>query len=209
MNGQEAIVVIGEVAEQAFGLQVGEHPKFGGVDPVHVQGSNHYDARAIDVTGPPERLAAFNRWLANNFGPELAELFYDPGANIKHGKSIPAIGGHGSHVHVATEPEGIAGLADAFAQGGAFKGVQDAVDKGTGAISDAAGDLAGQLLDGLAAILGDAAAKIMLNVALVGGGTALIVYGVSKAAGVSEPTTKLLGAIPPARAAGAAARAAT
>ena len=34
---------------QGMGYQVGEHPLFGGVDPVHTKGSWHYKAGAIDV----------------------------------------------------------------------------------------------------------------------------------------------------------------
>ena len=42
------IVKVGH-ALQAFGYEVGEHPAFGGVHPVHVSGSAHYAGRAIDV----------------------------------------------------------------------------------------------------------------------------------------------------------------
>jgi hypothetical protein len=38
-----------------MGLHVGENPHFGGVTPVHVQGSYHYKGEAIDVSGDPRR----------------------------------------------------------------------------------------------------------------------------------------------------------
>jgi hypothetical protein len=34
---------------QSLGFDVGEHPKFGGVAPVHTEGSHHYNRDAIDV----------------------------------------------------------------------------------------------------------------------------------------------------------------
>lgn len=34
---------------QGMGFDVGEHPKFGGVDPVHTQGSHHYRRQAGDI----------------------------------------------------------------------------------------------------------------------------------------------------------------
>lgn len=34
---------------QRLGFDVGEHPKFGGVAPVHTSGSHHYNRDAIDV----------------------------------------------------------------------------------------------------------------------------------------------------------------
>lgn len=48
--GPKTVVALGKLA-QKMGLHVGENPHFGGVSPVHVQGSNHYRGEAIDVSG--------------------------------------------------------------------------------------------------------------------------------------------------------------
>lgn len=58
--GPKTVVRLGKLA-QSMGLQVGENPHFGGVDPVHVPGSYHYKGEAIDVSGTPEQRAAFAR----------------------------------------------------------------------------------------------------------------------------------------------------
>jgi hypothetical protein len=44
---------------QSLGLHVGENPRFGGVDPVHVPGSYHYKGEAIDVSGDPQKLSKY------------------------------------------------------------------------------------------------------------------------------------------------------
>jgi len=56
------VVKLGKLA-QRWGLHVGENPHFGGVAPVHVKGSFHYDGRAIDVSGSPELMAKFARYV--------------------------------------------------------------------------------------------------------------------------------------------------
>ena len=62
---------------QRMGLAVRENPKFDPVDPVHTEGSLHYQrfrgrpgiGRAIDVSGgTPRKLARFNRRVARRFG---------------------------------------------------------------------------------------------------------------------------------------------
>ena len=89
---------------QRMGLAVGEHPSFGGVAPVHTDGSYHYSGDAVDVSGDPSLMnryfhAVESRWM----GKGLAELFYDPvGYYIKHDAKVPgAIGNHMDHVHAA------------------------------------------------------------------------------------------------------------
>lgn len=90
-----------------MGLNVGEHPKYGGVGGGHVAGTYHKrrarksPGAALDVSGPPDKLARFNKEVARRYGRDLEELFHDPGKNIKRGKKTKAIGGHGKHVHVA------------------------------------------------------------------------------------------------------------
>lgn len=53
----------GKVA-QNMGLTVREQSHFDKVDPVHTKGSYHYTDRAIDVSGPPAKMAAFSRKVA-------------------------------------------------------------------------------------------------------------------------------------------------
>lgn len=48
LAAQKGIVPIGKKLED-LGFLVGEHPKFGGVNPVHTENSNHYSRDAIDV----------------------------------------------------------------------------------------------------------------------------------------------------------------
>ena len=64
----------------------------------HAPGSYHYRGRAIDVGGPASGLRQFYRDMAKT---NPTELFYDPMGGMKHGRNIGAIGGHGTHVHVA------------------------------------------------------------------------------------------------------------
>jgi hypothetical protein len=56
--GPKTVVRLGRLAQE-MGLSVGENPHFGGVDPVHVPGSYHYKAEAIDVSGDPSLMARF------------------------------------------------------------------------------------------------------------------------------------------------------
>jgi hypothetical protein len=61
--GPKTTVRLGKLA-QSMGLHVGENPHFGGVHPVHVQGSNHYKGEAIDVSGNPELMRRFAKRVA-------------------------------------------------------------------------------------------------------------------------------------------------
>lgn len=67
--GPKTTVALGKLA-QSMGLHVGENPHFGGVAPVHVQGSYHYrpGGQAIDVSGDPKQMAAFARAVASRYG---------------------------------------------------------------------------------------------------------------------------------------------
>ena len=64
----------------------------------HAAHSYHYRGRAVDVAGPPAAMRQFYREMA---ATNPTELFYDPMGGIKNGRNIGAIGGHGTHVHVA------------------------------------------------------------------------------------------------------------
>lgn len=100
-SGNASIMELAEIAKNRFGLSVRELAPYDKVDPVHTKGSFHYSNRAADISGNPQQMAAFNRWVAKNYGKRLKEMFYDRGVNIDNGRPTKAIGGHGSHVHVA------------------------------------------------------------------------------------------------------------
>ncbi|WP_291479819.1 tape measure protein [Corynebacterium sp.] len=57
---------------------------------------NHMAGRAVDFA-PDQGLA---NWIAKEY-PGSAELFWDPGPNLKNGAPTGAIGGHSDHVHWA------------------------------------------------------------------------------------------------------------
>lgn len=56
--GKKYVVMLGKYA-QRMGLHVGENSHFGGVAPVHTNGSFHYKDEAIDVSGDPKLMAKF------------------------------------------------------------------------------------------------------------------------------------------------------
>ena len=64
----------------------------------HAPHSYHYLGRAADVAGAPSAMRQFYREMSRT---NPTELFYDPMGGIKNGRNIGAIGGHGTHVHVA------------------------------------------------------------------------------------------------------------
>lgn len=59
---------LGRLAQSKFGLHVGENAAFGGVNPVHVNGSYHYRDRAIDVSGDAAKMRAFAHYVAQRYG---------------------------------------------------------------------------------------------------------------------------------------------
>jgi len=103
----------GLLAER-MGLHVGENPYFGGVDPVHVSGSDHYKVLgkyqgrkyggAIDVSGSASDMAKYFHAIEKRRGTlHLKDEFYDPaGYSYDEGKRwARTIGGHSNHVHVS------------------------------------------------------------------------------------------------------------
>lgn len=91
---------------EKMGLNVGEHPKYGGVAAgVHATGSYHYSGRAIDVSGDPAKMAKFANILKRKYGSKLAELFWNGAnaANVDNGQPVQKgfVSGHTDHVHVA------------------------------------------------------------------------------------------------------------
>lgn len=65
--GPKQVVAIGKLA-QKMGLNVGENPQFGGVAPVHTDGSYHYKQQAIDVSGSAATMAAFYKRVQSIYG---------------------------------------------------------------------------------------------------------------------------------------------
>jgi len=65
--GPRTVVRLGKRAQQ-MGLRVGENPAFDKVDPVHVPNSYHYKNQAIDVSGSPEKMMAFAKYVARLYG---------------------------------------------------------------------------------------------------------------------------------------------
>ena len=57
---------------------------------------NHMAGRALDFAADH----SLAQWIARTY-PDSAELFWDPGPNIKNGNPTGAIGGHSDHVHWA------------------------------------------------------------------------------------------------------------
>lgn len=109
------LVRLGHTAQTAFGLAVSENPAFGGVHPVHVQGSYHYLGRAFDAAASPVnsatlgRAGAYAHWVVANYQSHITELIWN-GPNpifIKNGKIVAAsvyvdvLATHKTHVHVA------------------------------------------------------------------------------------------------------------
>jgi hypothetical protein len=65
----------------------------------HAPRSYHYQGRAVDVAGSPSAMRQFYREMRQM---QPTELFYDPIGSYKKSRGDGgAIGGHGTHVHVA------------------------------------------------------------------------------------------------------------
>lgn len=70
----QAVIEAARLARE-MGLRVGENPAWDPVDPVHTEGSLHYQrfknrpkiGKAIDVSGDAKKLARYNRLLAERF----------------------------------------------------------------------------------------------------------------------------------------------
>lgn len=61
--GPKGVIQLGKLAQE-MGLTVRENPYFDPVDPVHTEGSFHYQDRAIDVSGDPAAMAEFAHKVA-------------------------------------------------------------------------------------------------------------------------------------------------
>jgi hypothetical protein len=101
--------VIGAIKyAQSLGLRVSENPYVDKVDPVHVEGSDHYKTYAgtkvgkgIDVSGDPTKLKAYFKYLEKNYAGSLNDLFYTPmGYSYDRGKRWnQTIKNHTDHLH--------------------------------------------------------------------------------------------------------------
>ena len=80
---------------QSMGLTLSSFLRPNDLDSFHSQG------RAADLAGSAAQMARFFRWALKRYGRRLTELFYDPLGAIDNGISIPSIGGHSDHVHIA------------------------------------------------------------------------------------------------------------
>ena len=96
---------LAEIADKRFNLTIREYAPYDPVDRVHTQGSFHYRGRAFDASGSPADMARFANWVADRYGKQLAELFWNGqnARNIDNGRPIPrgTVSGHIDHVHVA------------------------------------------------------------------------------------------------------------
>lgn len=98
-NYFDDIVSVGR-AIQGMGYSVGEHPAFGGVAPVHTDGSYHYRNRAIDVNWypagqEPAKLDTLQGWIRSNVDADkISELLW-------------RTTGHYDHLHLAMAKGGI------------------------------------------------------------------------------------------------------
>lgn len=144
-------VWFGKQAEKRFDLEARENPFFDPVDPVHTEGSHHYEeyapgrGEAIDVVGDPAKLLQFNKWAAREFGDELTELYHDPGINISDGTRTGAIGGHGGHVHLAVDKPSVGSPVGGGLEGSAIPVSGAAPSGGVSDLMTAALDSTGQV----------------------------------------------------------------
>jgi hypothetical protein len=93
--GATSLVALGRQL-QSMGFNVGEHPQFGGVSPVHVPGSYHYQGRALDINYPGSAEPAKLDWLYSRLRsmPGVKELLW-------------RTAGHYDHLHVAMDRGGV------------------------------------------------------------------------------------------------------
>lgn len=214
---QRDLIRLGRIAEHNFGLTVGENPWFGGVTPVHTEGSYHYKGLAIDVSGPADKMSAFRDYVARRYGPVVAELFHEPGVNLKDGARTTPIGGHDDHVHVALDPSLLRGHQGQYfgsarpgkslleqmspAERKRFEEIAEHENLGTSfgdvvpgghTIEDVAGDAGNAVVDGIAGLFADHAEGFMLNVGLIGGGAFLVYYGAALMLGIKAPAKPIV-----------------
>lgn len=81
------------------GFQVGEHPAFGGVRPVHTKDSYHYQGRAIDINWPDMRMES---WHLDRLFDELRKRL---GGKIK--ELLWRVKDHFDHMHLAMATGGL------------------------------------------------------------------------------------------------------
>lgn len=109
LKGGGDIVAVGRML-QGMGYEIGEHPAFGGVQPVHSANSAHYSGRAFDVNDDiaprgGSEMASLD-WLA----PRLQKLPHSQiiwrNQDIDTGAAIPD---HMDHLHFAMQRGGFLG----------------------------------------------------------------------------------------------------
>jgi hypothetical protein len=195
----EAAVVLGEFLQKG-GFTVGEHPHFGSVSPRPSNpDSLHFDNRAIDVNHDPDEAGPLNKLYdalaakAKELG--IVELFYGS-------RGIPTpVADHEDHLHIGFDSrEATPGLL-AFVHGknvGGATGILGAgadtvlggADEGLDALTGLPGQIASALVGGLFDAIGEAGARILLYIALVGGGAGLFYLGLARAMGLRADTVR-------------------
>lgn len=114
---------------QDMGYAVGEHPRFGGVAPVHTANSYHYKGLALDVNadtfpgGEGPALDKLASWLRREYAGKILELLW-------------RTAGHHDHLHVAIGGAGTGGS-------GGIGGLLGAPPEIKRVLSDATGMLGG------------------------------------------------------------------
>jgi hypothetical protein len=187
------VVAVGKAA-QRFGLHVGENPAFGTVHPVHVSGSYHYrgdatgQGEAIDVSGTPDKMAAFAHFVARNFGVERnAHAGATASANAGSGGGGLGLGA----ISIASDgAQGIVTLGGDVA--GAILGGPSPVHPGSAA--DQAAKTVPNVVGDIVSTLGTYGAKLLLYVVLILGGAALVIAGAAKTVGIQPSSIVKTGA---------------
>jgi len=115
VQGTSLLVDLGRLAEDRFGLTIGEcsapgaPARWGPVTPgVHSQNSLHNVGRAFDAGGSKADMEAFSAFVDENHASQIAELIHNPNGSIKNGQRVsPDFWGeatfqaHRNHIHLA------------------------------------------------------------------------------------------------------------
>ncbi len=200
VNGNSAIVALGHWLEERFDVSCGEHPAFGGVSGSHTTNSYHYRAAALDVNHDQgDESAVLNEiydTLADNARAlGIKELFFE-------GRGIPVpVSNHYDHLHVAMEGPPTKALEELVIDTGDSGGFSlgdllkpklpgtpsGSLDSQNLSPVPGAEQLASAAIKVILDAIGADGARILLYIALVGGGTVLVYYGAARVAGMQKP----------------------
>jgi hypothetical protein len=90
--------------------------------------SYHLTGQAYDLTGRPEQMAGFTRYMNAAYGPNVRELFHDPVGGWKSGRWVGSIGGHRNHVHVAWDEPADSGVDSSSGANGGDAGAGETLE---------------------------------------------------------------------------------